>query len=263
MTSRHLTILIIVLFSCGTKKNGNAQETDLLKLFQIHQMIESGTEHTLTSYKEILGIPSSLTLDNFNTNKKFKDLKEKYLKQVERRIMESIDTGVNKDELIKCIKENKTKNKTCNDYIQVIMDNIIPTLQNFGSDLGTLIVNELQDNNELPKVTNSIDCKAVQQGAFNGLIGEDKLSVTRSSDIQTEIIGSTIRQFRLTWTNDCTYELTEKNLATNLTNHDGHEIITNSVIEIIKVTDEYYLYKLYKKGDNETRQLKDIGKLYR
>src|SRR5690606_2056646 len=178
-------------------------------------------------------------------------------------IQNSLEKGVNKDELIKCIKENKTKNKSCNDYVQSVMDNIIPTLQEFGLDLGSLIVNELQDNNELPKINNPLDCKAVQQGTFNGLIGEDKLSVTRSSDIQTEILGPTFRQFKLTWINDCTYELNDKSSSANSINQDGHELLTKSLVEIIKVTNEYYLYKVYKVNDNGTRYLKDLGKLYR
>jgi hypothetical protein len=249
-------LCIVTVVACNTEKK---ESLDYVKLLKVKEAIEKGSGNAVKRYEDMLGANH---LENIEANPEFIDLKNQALTDVNNLIVEALENGVDKQALLDCIKANGADSPQCEEFVKPVRSNAMPRLQQFDAELGKFIANHLDKNSHLPKVEGN--CNAIHMGVFQLLIEGDTMLISRDKDTQIEQFRGDVRREKVTWINDCTYHLElikEEVDSTQLLVGPGG-FLNDSFIEIIRVTDEYYMYKIFDSASGEEGELVDIGKVY-
>lgn len=260
--------LIAAFVGCNTEKKETVDYAELLK---IKESIEKGSGYAIRRYQEMI---DGSQLENIEADPKFIELKNQALADVNDLIAQALENGVDKDELVDCIKKNGADSPSCEQYVQQVKTNTSPRMKQFDADLGKFIANHLNENNHLPKLSGKSDCNAIHNGSFQVVIEADTMTISRDQNFQIEQFRGDTRKQKVTWINDCTYRLelikeesqtSEESKASDesLTiDKDAGGFLEDSFVEIIRVTGDYYMYKIFDTANDEVGQLVDVGKVY-
>lgn len=247
-------LLIVVIAGCSTRKKETADYAELLK---IKEAIEKGAGNTLKRYADIIGTEK---LEGIESNPEFIKLRDQALADVNNLIVDALERGVDKEALLTCIRENGADSETCKEYVEKIKTTTSPRVQQYRTELRKFIVGHLDRNNHLPK--NAGECKLVRTGNFWQLVNGDTIHISREETEEVERLGSNTRKESVTWINDCTYRLQLlREGAASVSN--PREFPDDCFIEIVRVTDDHYVYKIFDSTNGEPGDLTDMGKVFR
>lgn len=247
-----IVLLIAALGGCSTEKKETPDYAELLK---IKDALEKGTGNTLNRYTEIIG-PEKL--EGIESNPEFIRLRDDALADVNDLIVLSLEEGVDKDEILECIKKNGADSEACRQYVEPLQTNASPRLKQYNTELGKFIANHLDKKSHLPKGEGS--CKAVRTGTFWQIINGDTIRITRDDTFEIEEMDKVIRKEQVTWINECTYRIQLIPQGTEQANL--RDFPDDCIIEIIRVTSDHYIYKIYESANGVAGDLADIGKVY-
>ena len=249
-------LLIATMVGCSSEKK---ESLEYMKLLKVKEAIEKGSGNAVKRYGDMIG---SDRLKNIEDDPKFIELKNQALADLNNLIVEALENGGDKQALIDCIKENGADSPQCEQFVKPVRSNTTPRLKQFDADLTKFIANHLEKNSHLPK--DAGNCNAIHKGVFQLIIEGDTLLISRDKDIQLEQFRGDFRKEKVTWINDCTYHLELVKEEMDSTNHFQSQIgfLNDSFIEIIRVTDEYYMYKIFDSVNGEEGELVDVGKVY-
>lgn len=249
-------VCIAAVVGCNT---GKKETVDFAELLKVKESIEKGSGNAIRRYEEI--IDSSL-LTGIEVDPKFIALKNQALADLNDLITQALEKGVDKDALLDCIRNNGADSPVCEQYVQPVWSNTSPRLKQFDTDLGKFIANHLDKNSHLPKAAGN--CSAIHMGVFQLVIEGDTMLISREKDSQIEQFRGEARKEKVTWINDCTYHLQLVQAESDTTRQLAGPIgfLDDSFIEIIKVTDDYYLYKIFDSANDQEGELMDIGKAF-
>lgn len=253
---KHTALLsLLILFGCGAE---NKESLDYVKLLKIKEAIERGSGNAIQRYQDMIG---SSQLQNIESDPQFIQLKNEALEDLNNLIVKALENGVDTEALVECIKINGADSPKCSELVKQVRTNTVPRLQKFDADLSKFIANHLDKNSHLPTPTG--DCSAVRIGIFQLLIEGDTMLISRDKDTQIEQFRGEMRKEKVTWINDCEYHLElikDQSDSTMLKGPGGY--LDDSFVEIIRVTDEYYMYKIFDVVNKEEGELVDVGKVF-
>lgn len=244
-------LFVIGIVGCSTQP----KETDYADLLQIKAEIERGSGDAVKRYGEIVGADK---LAEIELNPDFINLKNQAIADLNTLIVETLEEGADKDAVVACIKENGADSEACREYVEQVRATTSPRLKQYNTELGKFIANHLDKKSHLPKGEGS--CGVVHTGKFWQLIKGDTIRINRDEALEVEELNSNIRRERVTWLNDCTYRL--ELLAEGTEQANLREFPDDCVIEIIRVTTDHYIYKIFESVEGQPGELVDIGKVY-
>ncbi len=248
-------LCISAVLGCSTEKK---ETIDFAELLKVRESIEKGSGKAILQYEEIL---DSSLLSNIAVDPKFIALKNQAVADLNDLIAQALEQGVDRQTLIDCIKENGADSPECEQFVQQVKSNTSPRMKQFDADLGKFIANHLNENSHLPKATGN--CRVLHDGSFKLLQDGDTLSITRTEGFQVEQFRGDRRKEKITWINDCTYRIELIKEESQIADLQGvSEFLDDSFVEIIRVGEDYYVYKLFNTVDNQEGELVDIGKVY-
>jgi hypothetical protein len=257
-----LSLMVVpIAIGIGTGCSGEKKEEtlDYAKLLKIKEAIERGSGNAIQRYGEMIG-PEKLA--NIESNPEFIEIKNQALADLNGLIEEALNAGVDKEALVACIKENGADSPICARYVEDVRSKASPRLEQYDADLKKFLANHADKNKHLPKVAGN--CKAVHSGIFQLFIEGDTMLISRDENIQIEQFRGDVRKEKITWVSDCTYRIElikeEKDPDVHLVGPGG--FLDDSFVEIIHVTEEYYMYKIFSSVDGKAGELIDIGKVY-
>jgi hypothetical protein len=254
---KKLPVLLIVLTiaSCSTGKKESPDYADLLK---IKEYIERGSGNAIRRYEEIAG-PGHLA--DISTDPAFIALKEKALADVNNLIIQALENDEEKLAVLDCIRQFGADSPECAAHVTHVRSSTAPRLRQFDAEVSKFLVNRLDKVGGFSKET--LNCQNVRIGIFQVIVEGDTMLISRDDDTQVELFRGEIRKEKVTWIDDCTYRLVvmrEQSDSTRFQGPGGY--IDDSFVEIIRVADDHYVYKLFDAIDNEEGELLDIGKVY-
>lgn len=249
-------LLVAIMVGCSTEKK---ETLDYAKLLKVKEAIERGSGNAIKRYEDMIGTPQ---LARIETDPQFIELKNQALADLNDLIVAALEKGVDKDALVECIRQNGADSPECTQYVQSVRSSTMPRLKQFDADLGKFIANHLDKNSHLPK--DAGNCKSIHMGVFQLLIEGDTMLISRDKDTQLEQFRGDFRKEKVTWISDCIYrlELIKEEADTTHIMQGPGGFLNDSFIEIIRVTDEYYMYKIFDSINGEEGELVDIGKVY-
>ncbi len=249
-------LLILAMTACGPAQKETLDYADLLK---IKQAIERGSGNAIKKYGDIIG-PEKLA--DIESNPQFIEIKNQALADLNGLIEEALEKGGDKEALVACIRENGADSPQCAAYVQGVRTTTSPRLLQYNADLKKFLVNHLDKNSHLPKISDK--CKTVHTGVFQEFVEGDTVVISRDESSEVEKFRGEVRVEKITWVNDCTYRLqvvsAEKGGDAEKVTGDFPD---DCFIEIIKVTDDYYAFKIFDVVNGEIGDLVDVGKVYR
>lgn len=254
---KHAWILLLSLAvaSCSTEKKETANYAEMLK---VKEAIEHGSGNAIQRYEEMVGTSA---VENIETDPAFVALKEEALADVNNLIVEALENNGDKQAILDCIRKNGADSPECAEQVQAIRQSATPRVQQFRAELNKFLANHLDKKNHLPK--NVADCQKVHIGIFQLLLEGDTMLISRDDNSQIEQFRGEKRREDVAWINDCTYHLTlvdGKSDGTRFAGPGGY--LNDSFIEIVHVSDDHYLYKLFDSVDGQEGELLDIGKVF-
>jgi len=131
-------------------------------------------------------------------------------------------------------------------------------MKQYNSELGKFIANHLDKKSHLPKAEGN--CKAVHTGKFWQIINRDTIRISRDETTELEELNSVVRKEQVTWINECMYRL--QLLAEGSEDLKMRDFPDDCFIEIIRVTEDHYIYKIFESNQGAPGELADIGKVY-
>jgi hypothetical protein len=249
-------LLIVGMSGCSNEKK---ETLDYAKLLKIKEAIERGSGNAIQQYGEMIG-PENLA--NIESDPKFIEIKNQALADLNGLIEEALEKGVDKEALVACIHENGADSPICARYVEEVRSNTSPRLEQFHAEVKKFLANHADKNQHLPKVKGN--CKAVHSGIFQLFIEGDTMLISRDETSQIEQFRGDVRKEKITWIDDCTYHLElvkeEQDPDVHLVGPGG--FLNDGFVEIIHVTEEYYMYKIFEAVDGKEGELVDIGKVY-
>lgn len=254
---KHAWILLLSLAvaSCSTEKKETPDYAELLK---IKEAIEKGAGNTVERYGEIIG-PEKL--EGIETNPEFIKLRDQALTDVNSLIVDALEQGVDKDALLACIREKGADSEDCKRYVEQVKETTTPRLKQYRTELRKFIVNHLNRNSNLPK--NAEDCKIVRTGTFWQLVDGDTVRINRDEEFEVENLGPAVRKQSVMWINDCMYRLQLLAEGTTAPSASPRDFPDDCFIEIVRVTNDHYVYKIFDTVNGEPGDLTDMGKVFR
>lgn len=256
MKNRIALLLILAIVGCSPEKKETPDYAELLK---IKDAMERGSGDAIKRYGEIIGEDK---LANIESDPQFIELKDQALADLNSLIVEALDQGADKDAVVACIKENGADSPACAQYVEQVKTSTAPRLRQYDTDLTKFLAKHADKNNHLPK--SAENCQKVHNGIFQMIIEGDTMLISRDENSQIEQFRGDVRTEKITWVNDCTYRLElvkeEEDPFIHLVGPGG--FLNDTFIEIIRVTDDYYMYKIFNSVDGQEGDLVDIGKVY-
>ena len=249
-------LLITTMVGCSSEKK---ESIEYMKLLKVKEAIERGSGDAVKRYEDMVG---DSHLDNIEANPEFIELKNQALSDLNNLIVEALERGIDKEALLDCIRNKGADSPECAQYVQTVKANTTPRLKQFDADLGKFLANHLDKNSHLPK--DAGNCNAIHIGVFQLLIEGDTMLISRDKETQIEQFRGDVRKEKVTWVNDCTYhlELVQEEADTTVMLQGPAGFLNDSYIEIIRVTPEYYMYKIFDSANGQEGELVDIGKVY-
>lgn len=254
---KHAWILLLSLAvaSCSTEKKETPDYAELLK---IKEAIEKGAGNTMERYADIVG-PEKL--QGIESNPEFIKLRDQALTDVNNLIVDALEQGVDKDALLACIREKGADSEDCKHYVEQVKATTTPRLEQYRTELRKFIVNHLDRNSNLPK--NAEACKIVRTGNFWQLVDGDTVRINRDEEFEVENLGPAVRKQSVMWINDCMYRLQLLAEGTTAPSASPRDFPDDCFIEIVRVTDDHYVYKIFDAVNGEPGDLTDMGKVFR
>ncbi len=247
-------LLSLAVAGCSTEKKENPDYASLLK---VKESIERGSGNAIRRYEEIVG---SSHLEDIDTDPAFVALKEQALADVNGLIIQALENNVDKQTILDCIRQHGADSPECTVHVQQLRVSASPRLEQYEAELSKFLANHVDKKSHLPK--EAVNCQSVHIGIFQVLLEGDTMLISRDNDTQVELFRGEVRKEKVTWIDDCTYRLVvirEQSDSTRFQGPGGY--IDDSFIEIIRVADDHYLYKLFDSVDNAEGDLLDIGKV--
>lgn len=245
-------LLIVALAGCSAEKKETPDYAELLK---IKDALEKGAGNTLNRYAEIIG-PEKL--EGIESNPEFIRLRDDALADVNDLIVLSLEEGVDKDEILTCIRKNGADSEACKQYVEPLQSNASPRIKQYNTELGKFIANHLDKKSHLPKGEGS--CKSIHTGKFWQVINGDTIRITRDDAFEVEELNEVVRKEQVTWINECTYRIQLIREGTEQANL--RDFPDDCIIEIIRIAGDHYIYKIYESANGVAGDLADIGKVY-
>ncbi len=249
-------LLIVAITGCSNEKK---EALDYAKLLKVKEAIERGSGNAIDRYGKMIG-PEKLA--NVESDPAYIEIKNQALADLNGLIEQALEKGVDKEALVACIRENGADSPLCARFVEEVRSSTAPRLDQYEADLKKFLANHLDKKNHLPKVDGN--CKAIHSGIFQEFIEGDTMLISRDATTQIEQFRGDVRKEKVTWINDCTYHLEliseEADPVVKLVGPGG--FLNDSFIEIIRVTDEYYMYKIFDSANGEPGELVDVGKVY-
>lgn len=249
-----VVLLLVGMAGCGAEK----KETDYAELLQIKAALEHGSGSALQRYGQIVGKDK---LAEIESHPEFIELKNQAMADLNNMVIVVLEQGGDKEAVVQCIKENGADSPICAQYIEQVQNSTNGRLRQFDTDLGKFLARHADKNNHIPKA--AANCNAVHSGVFQMIIEGDTMLISRDETTQIEQFRGDVRKEKITWVNDCTYHLElvqeEKDPFIHLVGPGG--FLDDTFIEIVKVSDDGYLYKIFSSAEGQEGELVDIGKV--
>lgn len=245
-------LLVATVVACSPEKKETTDYADLLK---IKEAIEKGTGNTIQRYAEIIGQEK---LEGIETNLEFIQLRDDALADVNDLVVQALEGGGDKDAILNCIKENGADSEACRQFVEQMQTTTSPRVKQYNTELGKFLANHVHKNNHLPKA--DVSCKTIQTGKFWQLVNGDTIRISRDDSFEIEELNKVVRREKLTWINDCTYRL--ELVAEGTEQANLRDYPDDCIIEIIRVTGDHYIYKIFESVNGAQGDLTDIGKVY-
>lgn len=252
-------MIVAIPIAIGTRCSTDKKELDYAKLLKVKEAIERGSGNAIKKYGDIIG-PEKLA--DIESNPEFIEIKNQALADLNGLIEEALEKGVDKEALVACIRENGADSPVCAKFVEEVRTNTSPRLQQYNADLKKFLANHLDKNSNLPKISDK--CKTVHTGIFQEFVEGDTVVISRDESSEVEKYRGEMRVEKITWVNDCTYRLQVVSAETGgAAEKVSADFPDDCFIEIIKVTDDYYAFKIFEAVNGEMGDLVDIGKMYR
>lgn len=247
-------VLLALLVGCGAEKKETPNYAEMLK---IKDAIEHGSGNAIKKYSDLIGADK---LANIESDPEFAKLKDQAMADLNSLIVEALEEGVDKEAVVACIRENGADSPLCAEYIQHVQKSTTPRVRQYDTDLGKFLAKRADDH--LPKETSH--CQKIHSGIFQMIIEGDTMLISRDENSQIEQFRGDVRTEKVTWVDDCTYRLQlvkeEEDPFIHLVGPGG--FLNDTFIEVVKVTDDYYMYKIFSAFQGQEGELVDIGKVY-
>jgi len=255
MKKTWILLLSLAVAGCSTEKKETENYAEMLK---VKEAIEHGSGDAIQRYQEMIG---GDVLGNIEEDPAFVALKEDALADVNSLIIEALENNANSQAILDCIKQHGADSPECAQQVQAIRQKTSPRMEKFEAELNKFIANRLDKKNHLPK--DAGNCRQVHIGIFQVLLEGDTMLISRDDKTQIELFRGEERKEQVSWINDCTYHLTldkEQSDSTRFVGPGGY--LNDSFVEIIRVADDHYLYKLFDSVNGQEGELIDIGKVF-
>lgn len=255
MKKVQLLLFTLAIAGCSTEKKESVNYADLLK---VKESIERGSGNAIKKYQEIVGGDH---LQNIETDPAFIALKDQAIADVNNLIIAALETNTDKQAILDCIKQNGADSPECAQQVEQLKSSASPRLEKYDAELRKFIANHLDKKSNLPKEASN--CNRLHIGIFQVLVEGDTMLISRDNDTQIEQFRGEVRKEKVTWLSDCTYHLVlikEQSDTTKFQGPGGY--LDDSIVEIIHVADDHYLYKLFNSVNNQEGELLDIGKVF-
>lgn len=248
-------LLVAAIAGCSTEKK---ESTDYADLLQVKASIERGSGNALKRYGDLVG---SDKLAEIESHPEFIQLKDQALADLNNLIVAALEQGADKDAVVACIKEKGADSPECAQFVSQVQESAAPRLRQYDAELGKFLAKHADKNNHIPKA--AADCKKVHSGIFRVLIEEDTMLISRDETTQIEQFRGDVRKEKITWVDDCTYrlELVEEEQDPFIHLVGPGSFLNDTFIEIVHVSDEGYMYKIFSSVDGQEGELVDIGKV--
>jgi len=251
-----LIVLITLGTGCGPEKNESTNYAELLK---IKEAIERGSGNAIKRYGDLIGADKAVAAQS---DPQFIELQQQAIADVNNLIIQALEQGVDKDALLACIRDNGADSPACAQYLESVKTTTSPRVKQYDADLGKFLAKHAEKNQHLPKT--NVSCAGVHSGIFQVFIEGDTMLISRDEKSQIEQFRGDVRTEKITWINDCTYRLQlvkeEQDPFIHLVGPGS--FLDDTIIEIIHVSDEYYMYKIFSSVEGQEGELVDIGKVY-